>query len=817
MSYTIKRAAKNNIKKIVKIFKIVRASGTSGTGLPVGGTVGQLIRKTSDVVNYASEWFTLTKDYIGLGNVTNDAQLKRAAADFDSFEEKLTVDGTDIILIEDSGDSLSKKKISAKTLKEYIIGLDIITWALDFVNQNATFDRESFDYTWGYDDDPSVLNSPKWIKFPKDIQAVEGSRVSLEDWGVLGDSFANQGEYQDRINNRSFITADKTGGVDSETLTQIKARSAAYVNGKSFVYVIVNGGVNDLRLATSDISPTMLSDLQDIVADIEAEGMIPIVTTIPPWKDSANWTSARQTYTDNYNGLVLDYAAANNYTVHDLKNILSDDGLTLKASFDSGDKLHPNTAGWNEMGDTAIALGVGDAGGPYTTFKDGSTMHPFDLVSTTTDGNIKIYKEFAERANSTPYTEGEEFVVLSDNNNWLWAICTTEGTTAAEQPRYIEGDIGWDEVTDGTAGFTVQGYATLHKGGTTIGPQVDNEIPDSREFDAATWINSGTVRTANQPGIDGVADKSYTLEDDNPSSPEFIYRDTAVSDDGNTHGCDVYIKKQNDETSYPAIRLSLIGGSVLDTIVHINRKTGEYAYQTDDTGAITTVENYYDHWKLTSSITNDTSGNTTLRSFIYPARGTVLGVPDASATGEVIVDQFDIRLNQNHVGTGIPTSGGAATKQDTSLSRPSENVLTIAKGAGSITFTPNFPSQFTSAYVFGSGADTNNRVGIAMNSASANTKFVNKVGGVSTVDIDHADVTTVGVPKKVEFYWDEDENECGVRSYDVGSVVPDYTTDTYSTINLHDNYHVGSSGIQFLKQVNGKILSARFALSKDDL
>jgi hypothetical protein len=74
MSYKIVRAAKNNIKKIVKVYNIVRASGTSGTGLPIGGLTDQLIKKTSDTVNYASEWFTLTKDFIGLGNVTDGAK-----------------------------------------------------------------------------------------------------------------------------------------------------------------------------------------------------------------------------------------------------------------------------------------------------------------------------------------------------------------------------------------------------------------------------------------------------------------------------------------------------------------------------------------------------------------------------------------------------------------------------------------------------------------------------------------------------------------------------------------------------------------------
>ena len=48
---------------------------------------------------------------VGLGNVTNFAQLKRTAADFNSFTDKATPTGTDVILIEDSLDSYNKKKI----------------------------------------------------------------------------------------------------------------------------------------------------------------------------------------------------------------------------------------------------------------------------------------------------------------------------------------------------------------------------------------------------------------------------------------------------------------------------------------------------------------------------------------------------------------------------------------------------------------------------------------------------------------------------------------------------------------------------------
>jgi len=54
---------------------------------------------------------------VGLGNVTNDAQLKRAAADFDTFGEKTVPDADDIVLIEDSVlAAFDKKKVKLSNI-----------------------------------------------------------------------------------------------------------------------------------------------------------------------------------------------------------------------------------------------------------------------------------------------------------------------------------------------------------------------------------------------------------------------------------------------------------------------------------------------------------------------------------------------------------------------------------------------------------------------------------------------------------------------------------------------------------------------------
>ena len=58
----------------------------------------------------------VNKVQINLGNVTDDAQLKRLAADFDSFSEKTNPTDNDLLLLEDSIEGLSKKKIRIANL-----------------------------------------------------------------------------------------------------------------------------------------------------------------------------------------------------------------------------------------------------------------------------------------------------------------------------------------------------------------------------------------------------------------------------------------------------------------------------------------------------------------------------------------------------------------------------------------------------------------------------------------------------------------------------------------------------------------------------
>lgn len=88
--------------------------GPPGQGLPSGtdpGDVNKLVRFIGPG-SFAYELFTLTKDFIGLGNVTDDAQLKRSAGDYQAFPQKISPELTDYVLGEDSSDGENKKRFT---------------------------------------------------------------------------------------------------------------------------------------------------------------------------------------------------------------------------------------------------------------------------------------------------------------------------------------------------------------------------------------------------------------------------------------------------------------------------------------------------------------------------------------------------------------------------------------------------------------------------------------------------------------------------------------------------------------------------------
>jgi hypothetical protein len=94
-------------------------NGTNGQGVPTGGSTGQYLNKI-DGTDYNTQWSTLNATAVGLGNVTNDAQLKRAGADWSGFTAQTPVLPDDVVLIEQATGG-AKRIVTAADLSKAAI------------------------------------------------------------------------------------------------------------------------------------------------------------------------------------------------------------------------------------------------------------------------------------------------------------------------------------------------------------------------------------------------------------------------------------------------------------------------------------------------------------------------------------------------------------------------------------------------------------------------------------------------------------------------------------------------------------------------
>ena len=91
----------------------VVSNGTTWEKWDTTDEVTSVFSRTGAVTAQTGDY---TPTQVGLGNVTDDAQLKRAANDINTFTEKVVPIADDILIMEDSADSFNKKKVKLTNL-----------------------------------------------------------------------------------------------------------------------------------------------------------------------------------------------------------------------------------------------------------------------------------------------------------------------------------------------------------------------------------------------------------------------------------------------------------------------------------------------------------------------------------------------------------------------------------------------------------------------------------------------------------------------------------------------------------------------------
>jgi hypothetical protein len=106
------------VEKSGSLTQITTRSHTdlSSIGTNTHAQIDTAISNSTSHISNTSNPHSTTASQVGLGNVTNDSQLKRSANDFNSFTNKATPVSGDVILIEDSAASGAKKYITVGSL-----------------------------------------------------------------------------------------------------------------------------------------------------------------------------------------------------------------------------------------------------------------------------------------------------------------------------------------------------------------------------------------------------------------------------------------------------------------------------------------------------------------------------------------------------------------------------------------------------------------------------------------------------------------------------------------------------------------------------
>ncbi len=174
-----------------------------------------------------------------------------------------------------------------------------------------------------------------------------------------------------------------------------------------------------------------------------------------------------------------------------------------------------------------------------------------------------------------------------------------------------------------------------------------NLLQRSEEFGNTVWgAGSVTSDAAISPRGDQTADQ---LSDASAVAASAFVQPVPVQSSAATYTMSLFVKKVQDETRFPEIRVQPQGGTSQPlTAGQLNTKTGAYQIRAGSGSMMVSDEGGY--WRVSVSETDTASGNTQVECSILPAFTDALGAAEnAELTGSVIVwgAQF------NHGGTAL--------------------------------------------------------------------------------------------------------------------------------------------------------------------
>jgi lysophospholipase L1-like esterase len=177
------------------------------------------------------------------------------------------------------------------------------------------------------------------------------SRWPNDLWRRLGaSSYPHRGVIDEGISANRVVSDDFTGvqGTGGGGISAVSRLDRDVLSQSNVRSLIILEGVNDIKSGTS--ADSVIAGLKQIAADAHAQGITVIGGTITPFEGYSAWTSAYEAQRQAVNNFVRSSGGVfDGYA--DFDAAVRDPGnpAALLAADDSGDHLHPSSAGYQAM------------------------------------------------------------------------------------------------------------------------------------------------------------------------------------------------------------------------------------------------------------------------------------------------------------------------------------------------------------------------------------------------------------------------------------------------------------------------------------
>lgn len=198
--------------------------------------------------------------------------------------------------------------------------------------------------------------------------------------------------------------------------------------------------------------------------------------------------------------------------------------------------------------------------------------------------------------------------------------------------------------------------------GLTLELARTNSVLWSRDLSNAAWTKTSATAALNALGLDGTPSSASTLTDASAGAHGTADQSVTIANNNATHNSVYWIRKDTITARFVGLESVLSGGTIVFRTVHLNTSTGAVTISNSAGTGSVGVTSIGDWWRVEISLTNNTTGNTSVVARVYAAIGSVFGVSDVATQGSCVVGHVQAELNVSFGSAPIFTTTAAATR-----------------------------------------------------------------------------------------------------------------------------------------------------------